>query len=97
MYAPRAFISMIAVLIVFAVAAYFMTGSLGQALVHTIICAVLLQVGYFIGVLYLVRREKSALGAADNQKNTVSKTSQDGSIREDVRPEAAARFGINDR
>ncbi len=58
MYAPRVFFSMICVLLVFAVAAYWMTGSAAQVLLATIACAVLLQVGYFIGILYLVRQEK---------------------------------------
>lgn len=58
MYAPRVFISMTLVLLVFAVSDYFISGSVYTALIHTLICAVILQAGYFIGVLYLVRREK---------------------------------------
>ncbi|MBW6425258.1 exopolysaccharide production repressor protein [Rhizobium sp. XQZ8] len=58
MYAPRVLISMTMVLLVFAVSAYFISGSVYTALIHTLICAVILQVGYFVGVLYLVSREK---------------------------------------
>lgn len=58
MYAPRVFLSMICVLLVFAVAAYWQSGSLSATLLGTIVCAILLQVGYFIGIVYLVRQEK---------------------------------------
>lgn len=58
MYAPRAFVSMIAVLLVFALAIYWSTGSFFTTVWQTVACAVILQIGYFIGVLYLVRREK---------------------------------------
>jgi len=58
MYAPRVFISMTVVLFVFALSAYFISGSVFTAFIHTLICAVILQAGYFIGILYLVRREK---------------------------------------
>ncbi|MCJ8517476.1 exopolysaccharide production repressor protein [Pseudorhizobium tarimense] len=58
MYAPRVFFSMICVLLVFAVAAFWQSGSLLTALLSTVVCAVLLQVGYFVGILYLVRQEK---------------------------------------
>ncbi|MDK4719040.1 MULTISPECIES: exopolysaccharide production repressor protein [unclassified Rhizobium] len=58
MYAPRVFISMLGTLIVFATATYFLTNSLWTTFVETIICAVLLQTGYFLGVLYLVWKER---------------------------------------
>jgi len=58
MYAPRVFVSMTCVLLVFAGAVFWMTGSALTVLVATIVAAVLLQVGYFLGVLYLVHREK---------------------------------------
>lgn len=60
MYAPRVFVSMMCVLLVFAAASYMMTGSLATALVQTAACAIILQLGYFVGVLYLVRREKAS-------------------------------------
>lgn len=58
MYAPRVFFSMVCVLLVFAVAAYWLTGSISEVVLATIACALLLQVGYFVGILYLVRQEK---------------------------------------
>ncbi|WP_318530132.1 MULTISPECIES: exopolysaccharide production repressor protein [unclassified Rhizobium] len=57
MYGPRVFISMIGALLVFGLATYGLTGSLSDTLIQTLICAVLLQVGYFVGVLFLVWKE----------------------------------------
>ncbi|WP_349961053.1 exopolysaccharide production repressor protein [Rhizobium sp. ZPR3] len=67
MYAPRVFISMLGTLIVFAIATYFLTNSLSTTLIETVICAVLLQVGYFLGVLYLVWKERKAHEALLNE------------------------------
>ncbi|MCA1865520.1 exopolysaccharide production repressor protein [Agrobacterium genomosp. 3] len=61
MYAPRVFFSMIGALLTFAVATYFIHGSFYTAFIQTLICAVLLQVGYFIAILVLVAREKRRL------------------------------------
>lgn len=58
MYAPRVFFSMVCVLLVFASAAYWLSGSAATVLLATVICAILLQAGYFIGILYRVRQEK---------------------------------------
>lgn len=57
MFAPRFLVSMFGALAAFGVATYFLTGSLATAAVQTLICAVLIQVGYFIAVLFLVRKE----------------------------------------
>jgi exopolysaccharide production repressor protein len=57
MYAPRVFVSMVGALVVFAIATYWLSGSLSGALIKTAICAVLLQAGYFGGVIYLVWKE----------------------------------------
>jgi exopolysaccharide production repressor protein len=62
MYAPRVFFSMICALLIFAVASFFLTHSVWTVVIHTVIAAVLLQVGYFGGVLFLVlkaAREKN--------------------------------------
>lgn len=95
MYAPRVFVSMTGVLIVFAVAAYFISGSVYTAFIHTLICAVLLQVGYFVGVLYLVRREKKLLD--DGLAETAGvKTSKDGSRRDGLRADTAPNLPAGD-
>lgn len=46
----------VGVLVVFAIATYFVTQSLWTTFIQTVICAVLLQVGYFAAVLVLVWR-----------------------------------------
>ena len=56
MNAPRVIVSMIAVLIVFAIGTYALNGSVSTTFWQTVLCAVLLQIGYFIGVLVLVSR-----------------------------------------
>jgi exopolysaccharide production repressor protein len=44
----------VCVLLTFAVVTYVLTDSLRTALVQTVICAVLIQIGYFIAVVFLV-------------------------------------------
>lgn len=53
---PRFLVGMVSVLLVFAVSTYVMSGSLGSTLLQTLICAVLLQLGYFLVILVLVAR-----------------------------------------
>ncbi|WP_052182925.1 exopolysaccharide production repressor protein [Rhizobium sp. YS-1r] len=96
MYAPRVFVSMTGVLIVFAVSAYFMTGSFYTALIQTLICAVLLQVGYFIGVLYLVRREKKLREENISSEAASIKNSKDSSRRDGLRADAAPNLPASD-
>jgi exopolysaccharide production repressor protein len=71
MYAPRVFVSMIGTLAVFAIATYFLSHSLTRALVETAICAILLQIGYFAGVLFLVRKAEKVRREALNDSNAV--------------------------
>jgi exopolysaccharide production repressor protein len=47
---------MLVALVVFAVTTYYVTQSLWTTLIQTVTCAVLLQVGYFAAVLFLVWR-----------------------------------------
>ncbi|WP_353643825.1 exopolysaccharide production repressor protein [Mesorhizobium sp. WSM2239] len=47
---------LIGVLLVFAITTYVITQSLWTTFIQTLICAVLLQVGYFAAVLFLVWR-----------------------------------------
>ena len=71
---------MLAVLVVFALTIYVLTGSLWTAFWQTIACAVLLQVGYFIGVLWMVWRASQKPGAAVAQDEAVPRERQDPSI-----------------
>lgn len=54
MYAPRVFFSMVFALLIFAGVSFFLTQSLWAVLIQTVVAAILLQVGYFGGVLFLV-------------------------------------------
>jgi exopolysaccharide production repressor protein len=54
MGAPRVFVGMFGTLVVFAIATYFITGSLTTTVVETIAAAILLQIGYFVMVVFLV-------------------------------------------
>ena len=56
-YAPRFFLSMAIALVAFAVVTYLSTGSLATTALQTFLCAILIQVGYFVTTLVLVRRE----------------------------------------
>lgn len=66
MYGPRVFLSMLGALVVFAIATYAMNGSVWSTLLQTLLCAVLLQVGYFIGVVFLIWK-----AARDGKRNAV--------------------------
>ena len=77
-YAPRFFLSMAIVLMAFAAVTYASTGSIATTAIRTLVCAVLIQIGYFLAVLYLTwrtskaRKEKAdpAHLAADLEKAT---------------------------
>ncbi len=59
-YAPRFFLSMAIALVVFATITYIGTGSIVTTAIRTLICAVLIQVGYFLATLYLIWRAAKA-------------------------------------
>lgn len=76
MFAPRVFASMIGALTVFAIVTYLLNGSLTSTLIQTLICAVLMQVGYFLAVVFLVwkkARERDRK-AAENVRPTPDDT-----------------------
>jgi exopolysaccharide production repressor protein len=72
MYAPRVFLSMIGALAAFAVATYYLNGSLASTAIQTLICAVLIQVGYFIAFLFLVWKEGRERRRLSSQKQFVT-------------------------
>ncbi len=74
MYAPRVFISMICALLVFAIATYFIHGSFFTSFIQTLICLIIIQVGYFIGVLILVAKEKRQMRATLSFQKDVAPT-----------------------
>jgi exopolysaccharide production repressor protein len=67
------FRGLIGVLLVFAVVTFFITHSISTTLIDTLICGVLIQLGYFAVVLFLVWRTPKGLsdndGAASLAKN----------------------------
>jgi exopolysaccharide production repressor protein len=96
MYAPRFFVSMTCVLLVFAGVTYWMTGSLYSTFLQTIVCAVILQLGYFAGVLYLVRRE--TIQRRNANADAVQARRPTDSRNSDTLPaEVASRLEVTDR
>ncbi|WP_432349665.1 exopolysaccharide production repressor protein (plasmid) [Shinella yambaruensis] len=73
-YAPRFFLSMAIALVAFAVVTYLSTGSLATTALQTFLCAVLIQIGYFLTTLFLVwraareRRQGIGPGTPDTDK-----------------------------
>ncbi|WP_275789072.1 exopolysaccharide production repressor protein [Pararhizobium gei] len=57
MFAPRVFISMLGALVAFAVVTFLLTGSVWTTAWQTIACAILLQLGYFVAILFVVSKE----------------------------------------
>jgi exopolysaccharide production repressor protein len=87
---------MIVVLVAFAVAAYLMSGSVLTAVIQTIICAVLIQAGYFVCILYAVRREK--LEAERNRPDIAAAraSASAGAKRDEVRADAPHNLPARD-
>ncbi|PAQ10886.1 exopolysaccharide production repressor protein [Mesorhizobium temperatum] len=46
----------IIVLLAFAISTYLLTASLWSTFVQTLICGILVQIGYFVAIMLLVRR-----------------------------------------
>jgi exopolysaccharide production repressor protein len=63
---------LIIVLSIFAISAYVLTGSLWRALFQTLICAILIQIGYFLVVVLMVwssGRQKPAMPKSQIARN----------------------------
>lgn len=50
---------LVIVLLAFAISIYLLTGSLWGTFVQTLICGILIQIGYFVAVMLLVWRSVS--------------------------------------
>lgn len=85
MYAPRVFISMMGALLAFAVATYIMNGSLYTTFIDTMICAVIIQAGYFVCILILVAREKRQMRDTLSFAKERSKTMTDHVMPESIK------------
>ena len=79
---------LVGVLLVFAVATYLITGSAWTALIQTVICAVLVQVGYFAAVLFLVWRS----GATENKETTAKSEAAHGLAKDETPAGEAGRL-----
>lgn len=64
MSAPRVFAGMFVTLIVFAIVTYCMTGSLVTTVLESIAAAILLQMGYFLCVGFMVWKQAKRPAAA---------------------------------
>ncbi|WP_137131351.1 exopolysaccharide production repressor protein [Rhizobium sp. FY34] len=96
MYGPRALVSMLTVLVVFAVTTYLLNGSLATTLWHTLLCAIILQIGYFVGVLLLVRKEASERNRDLADTKSAAK-SADSRLDDDMHASPAPKLNIGDR
>ncbi|KQQ34622.1 hypothetical protein ASG19_20130 [Rhizobium sp. Leaf306] len=91
MYAPRVFISILCVLVVFALASFFISGSVYTAFIHTLLCAVIIQVGYFVGIVYLVHREKLAGSRGRTDTAVAARSREVSNLPSDVTSHLPAR------
>ncbi|WP_420961591.1 exopolysaccharide production repressor protein [Brucella sp. IR073] len=78
---PKFLAGMLGALIAFGITTYFMSNSLWTAVIDTLICAVIIQIGYFGAILFLVAREK-----AHSAKERNSRPSDGASSNEPSRP-----------
>ncbi len=67
------------VLVVFAVVTYVVTQSPWTTLVNTVICAVIIQLGYFVAILVMVRRspERGKAGMAAGKESAPAAPKKD--------------------
>ena len=85
-YAPRALVSMVLALVAFAIVTYFVTGSFATTALRTFVCAVLIQVGYFLATLFLVWRTAKARKAEADDRTRGSRDVDKGHPKIPVTP-----------
>jgi len=56
---PRFVLGMLGVLLAFALITFYLSGAFWTTVLQTLVCAVLIQAGYFMVVLFLVSRNKA--------------------------------------
>lgn len=83
---------LIVLLVAFAVATYAITGSAWSTLVDTAICAVLVQVGYFAVVLFLVWRTPTPPA---QERGTAARDGARGIVVEEQSAKVGAIRGTN--
>lgn len=72
----------VGVLVAFAITTYMFTGSLWSTFIQTAICAVLIQVGYFAAVLFMVWR------SAGTEKTEAQRSEAAQSLPKEEQPTA---------
>lgn len=96
MYGPRALISMAAVLFVFAGVTYLRTASAWTTFWQALLCALILQIGYFICLLVLVRLERARMRRETSDSPSATRTSE--SVRgDDLHSAPVSKLKIGDR
>lgn len=85
---PRFLLGMLGVLVVFAVATYVATQSIWTTFIQTLLCAVLIQLGYFAAVLFMVWRGKDR--EQDQASSAAPQNSADEKSAGKVRPLSGA-------
>jgi exopolysaccharide production repressor protein len=75
---------LVVVVLVFAITTYLITGSLWSTFIQTVICAILVQAGYFAAVLFLVwrsdRRQKGEAGVVKSEATDEQSTAKVGEL-----------------
>jgi exopolysaccharide production repressor protein len=80
---------LVVVLLVFAITTYVVTQSLWTTFIQTVICAVLLQIGYFAAVHFLVWR---SAGTRKNEESPAKNEAVQGSPTKDQPAGKAGRL-----
>lgn len=75
---PRFVLGFLATLLAFAATSFFLTGSVWKTFLGTLLCALVIQVGYFLIVLFFVLRNPKP--GADTSHDIGTKTSQHAKV-----------------
>ena len=67
---PRFVLGMLGVILTFGLVTYYLTGAFWTTVLQTVLCAVLIQAGYFLVVLFLVARTTAPRSARVSAKGT---------------------------
>lgn len=80
---------LVGVLLVFALTSYFFTQSLWTTFIQTAICAILIQLGYFAAVLFMVWRDD---GRRSQDSSEAAEPTSDKSETEGAAPAKTGRL-----
>jgi exopolysaccharide production repressor protein len=77
---------LIGVLIVFAIANYAITQSLATTFFNTVLCAILIQLGYFAAILFMVWRSGARSSEPGRQAENASRSERPAAAAKDGKP-----------